>query len=58
MTLQEANKLLDHSKDGKPIPVEVIDEALFMTGDGAGWIDFPCPAIEDFVESMRKAGLL
>lgn len=58
MTLQEANKLLDHAKDGAPIPAEVIEEALFMTGDAAGWIDFPCPQIEQFVESLRKGGFL
>lgn len=58
MTLQEANKILDHAKEGQPIPQEVVDEALFMTGDAAGWIDFPCPQIEQFVESLRKGGFL
>jgi hypothetical protein len=58
MTYQQANQLLDMSKDGAPIPSEVLAEALFMTGDGACWRDMPCPEIEAFLEAMKQAGLL
>jgi len=58
MTYQEATKLLDMAKDGQPVPEDVLNEALFMTGDGASWRDLPCPDIEAFVEAMRQAGLL
>lgn len=58
MTLQEANKLLDLTKQGMPIPPEVVDESLFMSGDANWWSDQPCPDIEDFVQSLRNGGLL
>jgi hypothetical protein len=58
MTHHQANQLLDMSKDGQPIPSEVLDEALYMTGDGALWRDMPCPEIEAFLEAMKQAGLL
>ncbi len=58
MTHQEATKLLDMAKDGQPIPDEVLNEALFLTGDGACWRDLPCPEITEFVQAMREAGLL
>lgn len=58
MTHQEANRLLDMVKDGQPIPGEVLNEALFMAGDGAVWRDLPCPEIEEFVQAMREAGHL
>lgn len=58
MTLQQANQLLDMSKDGAPIPNEVLAEALYMTGDGALWRDMPCPEIESFLDDMKQAGLL
>jgi hypothetical protein len=58
MTHQEANQLLDMSKDGQPIHSDVLAEALYMTGDGALWRDMPCPEIEAFLEAMKQAGLL
>ena len=58
MTYDEANKILDMSKDGQPIPEDVLTEALFMTGDAGCWRDIPCPDVQAFVEDMRKAGLL
>jgi hypothetical protein len=58
MTLQQANQLLDMSKDGAPIPSDVLTEALYMTGDGALWRDMPCPEIEAFLDDMKQAGLL
>lgn len=58
MTHQEANRLLDMAKDGQPIPGEVLNEALFMAGDGACWRDLPCPEIEEFVQAMRESGFL
>jgi hypothetical protein len=58
MTHQQANQLLDMSKDGAPIHSDVLAEALYMTGDGALWRDMPCPEIEAFLEAMKQAGLL
>jgi hypothetical protein len=58
MTHHQANQLLDMSKDGQPIPNEVLAEALYMTGDGALWRDIPCPEIEAFLADMKQAGLL
>lgn len=58
MTHQEATRLLDMAKDGQPIPGDVLNEALFMAGDGACWRDLPCPEIEEFVHAMRESGLL
>jgi hypothetical protein len=58
MTHQQANQLLDMSKDGQPIHSDVLAEALYMTGDGALWRDIPCPEIEAFLEAMKQAGLL
>lgn len=58
MTHAEANRLLDMAKDGQPVPDEVLNEALFMAGDGACWRDLPCPEIEEFVQAMRESGLL
>jgi hypothetical protein len=58
MTHQEATRLLDMAKDGQPIPDEVLNEALFLTGDGACWRDLPCHDIEEFVQAMREAGQL
>lgn len=58
MTHTEAQRLLDMAKEGQPVPQDVLDEALFLTGDGACWRDLPCPDIEAFVQDMRQAGLL
>jgi len=58
MTIEEANRLLDMSKDGLLIPTEVLDEALFMTGERNSSHDKPDPDIEDFVAAMRQSGLL
>ena len=58
MTIEEANRLLDMSKDGLSIPTEVLDEALFMTGERNSSHDKPDPDIEDFVAAMRQSGLL
>ena len=58
MTHAEAQRLLDMAKDGQPVPDDVLNEALFMTGDGACWRDLPCPDIEECVQAMREAGQL
>jgi hypothetical protein len=58
MTHQEANRLLDMAKDGQAIPDDVLNEALFMTGDGACWRDLPCQDVEDFLQDLRNAGML
>jgi hypothetical protein len=58
MTYLEANRILDMVKKGEPVPDGVIDEALYMTGDGPIICDVPCPVLENFVEAMREAGLI
>jgi hypothetical protein len=58
MNHEEAQKMLNMAKDGKPIPEDVLTEALFLTGDGACWRDIPCPDVEAFVKDMRQAGYL
>jgi hypothetical protein len=58
MTYHEAQMLLDAVKDGQPVPLDVVTEALFMTGDGEDSTDLPCPDIQAFVQAMRDAGLL
>jgi len=58
MTHAEATQLLGMAREGQPIPEEVLNEALFMSGDGACWRDLPCPEIEEFVQAMREAGLM
>lgn len=50
--------MLNMAKDGKPIPDDVLTEALFLTGDGACWRDIPCPDVDAFVRDMRQAGYL
>jgi hypothetical protein len=58
MTYAEANKLLDHVKDGTRYPTEVISEALAMTGDGDHATQLPCPEIDDFVQALKQSGAL
>jgi hypothetical protein len=58
MTIQEANKLLDMSKDGVSIPDGVLDEALFMCWRARKRLEQPNQDIEDFVAAMRQCGLL
>jgi len=58
MTIEEANKLLNMVKDGLAIPQQIIDEALFMTGERDSSHDNPDPDIEDFVAAMRQSGLI
>lgn len=58
MTIEEANKLLNMSKDGVAIPAEVLNEALFMAGERNSSHDEPDQDIEDFVAAMRQCGLL
>jgi hypothetical protein len=45
MTIQEANKLLDMSKDGVSIPDGVLDEALFMSWRARTARTGTCPTI-------------
>jgi len=58
MTLEDANKILDKTKEGQRMPGDVISEALFMTGDAGCWSDLPCPDVEAFVQALREAGQL
>jgi len=54
----EAEKLQRLAQEGRPVPGEVLDEALFLTGDGPCPADFPDQEIEDFVQALREEGLL
>lgn len=58
MTLQEANTLLDMARQGIAIPQEVVAWALTITGDKlqSNWAAHQ--DIADFVQALRKAGLL
>lgn len=58
MTHDEATKLLDMVREGQAIPADVINEALFLTGDAAAWLDIPAPEVEAFVDALRRAGFL
>lgn len=58
MTHSEATRLLDMAREGQPIPDDVLDEALFMSGDGACWRNLPSEEIETFLDAMREAGQL
>jgi hypothetical protein len=58
MTLEDANRILDKTKEGYRMPGDVIAEALFMTGDAGCWSDLPCPNVESFVQALREAGQL
>ena len=58
MNRHEANQLLDMAKEGQGIPEEVINEALGVSGDDLLARFVPCPAVEEFVNEMRRAGLL
>lgn len=58
MTLQEANKLLDMARQGVQIPCEVVTWALTVTGDAlqSNWAAHQ--EVADFVQALRKEGLL
>lgn len=58
MTLQEAHTLLDMARQGMAIPQEVVAWALTITGDTlqSNWRAHQ--DIADFVQALRKAGLL
>ena len=58
MNYLEANRLLDLVRAGQPVPSEIVDEALYMTGDGPIICDVPSPVLENFVQAMREAGLI
>jgi hypothetical protein len=58
MTLQEAQTLLDMAKQGVAIPTEVVIWALTVTGDAlqSNWAAHQ--EVADFVEALRREGLL
>jgi hypothetical protein len=58
MNYMEANRILDLARSGQPVPSEIVDEALYMTGDGPIICDVPSPVLENFVQAMREAGLI
>lgn len=58
MNQQEANKMLDMAREGQPIPDEILEQALSMTGEIS---QKPPPLSSDlvaYVASMRQAGYL
>lgn len=57
MTQQEANKILDMRREGADIPQEVVNEALALT-DELSMVEPPSPALEQYIEKLRKRGVL
>lgn len=57
MTQQEANKILDHRRDGMDMPQDVVTEALALTED-LSMVEPPAPALEQYIQKMRERGLL
>jgi hypothetical protein len=57
MTNQEANKILDMRREGMDMPQDVVTEALALTDD-LSMVEPPSPALERYVEQLRKAGVL
>ncbi len=57
MTNQEAQKLLESSKE-LPIHEDVILGCLHKTGDTVAWKQFADVDLEEFVEALRKSGLI
>ena len=57
MTNKEAIKILDLRKEQRGIPEDVVLEALACTGD-LNTVEPPSPAIEAYVEFLRKRGVL
>ncbi len=45
-------------RKGEPVPSEIVNEALYMTGDAPIIRDVPCPQLENFLGAMREAGLI
>ena len=58
MNYFEAKAILDMCKEGKSVPIDVIDEALCLTGDSVSYKQDPIPEIEDFVCALRESGML
>jgi len=58
MTYREANLILNMVRKGEPVPLEIVNEALYMTGDAPIIRDLPCPQLENFLGAMREAGLI
>ena len=58
MNYFEARKLQRLAQEGRPVPGEVLEEALFLTGDGSCPAGFPDAEIEEFVQALREEGLL
>lgn len=58
MNYEEAKRLLAMVKDGVDVHHEVIAEALFMVGDGDCPADMPEPDMQDFVDALRRAGVI
>ena len=57
MTQEEANKILEMSKSGL-IHEDVILGCLHKTGDTVAWRQFADVDLEEFVEALRKSGLI
>lgn len=58
MNYAEAVRLLQLVRDGADVPGPVIEEALFLTGDGPCPGGIPDPDIEEFVAALRQEGVL
>lgn len=57
MTQEEANKILEMSKSSL-IHEDVILGCLHKTGDTVAWKQFADVDLEEFVEALRKSGLI
>lgn len=58
MTLQEANQLLDMARAGLYVPTEVVTWALTVTGDALQKNWSAVHDVGEFVNELRKAGVL
>jgi len=58
MTYEEAMRLLARVREGIYYPVELVSEALAMTGDRDYDYQVPPADMIDFVQNLRRAGQL
>lgn len=58
MTKEEANRILDRVRDGSAVSVQVVSEALRVTGDVRRWIakDYGDAVRVRFYSSTEHAG--
>lgn len=58
MNMDEAKKVLDMARMGLNLPTEVIDQALYMTGDNPDSLPLPTQEMADFLDCLRREGWL